>query len=63
MIQKEKAYIYDQEVVGLRRKMDKAGRICIPIEYRQFLGIDCNEEIEMILIENGFIVRPIAKEK
>ena len=39
---------------GVVRKIDKLGRIVIPAEFRKSLGIEVEEDVE-IMLEGGFV--------
>ena len=41
--------------VGIVKELDKLGRIVIPKEFRDRLGID--KEVEIIVTENGILIR------
>lgn len=43
---------------GIARKIDDAGRIMIPMEFKKELGInEPNTWIEMFLVEDGLFIR------
>ena len=44
---------------GLRRKLDKLGRVTLPQEYRNTLGIGERQELEIFLLENGIYIRKV----
>ena len=41
---------------GMKRKIDKLGRVVVPKSLRNALGVDLNEEISMTLSENKIII-------
>ncbi len=41
--------------LGIRRGIDKIGRLCIPKEMRQLFKLD--KEVEIVLTEEGVLVR------
>ena len=49
------------KTVGIVRKVDDLGRVCLPKEARVMTGIDCGEPIEIFVDEGGAIVlRPYS---
>ena len=42
-----------KKYIGINRKIDPVGRITLPIEYREELGIECGEEVEIRLATIG----------
>ncbi|MCL2593072.1 MAG: hypothetical protein FWD82_06875 [Defluviitaleaceae bacterium] len=47
------------KILGLTRRFDDTGRICIPTEYRKVLQIKDCDAVEIFLYENGvFIKKP-----
>lgn len=42
---------------GITRKIDKLGRIVLPMEYRNLLGMNLDEEIEIIRKGEEIIIR------
>ena len=43
--------------MGIKRKIDKLGRIVLCSEHRKELGIECDDEIEMTLENNSIVIR------
>jgi len=54
--QKIKDTIVKMERIGIRKEIDKLGRICIPKEIRNMFNLECNVELQItnegILIKN-----------
>ena len=44
--------------VGIIRKIDPLGRLTIPIEIREYLGIKIGDYLSVIVDENSIIVTP-----
>ena len=44
--------------VGIIRKIDPLGRLTIPIEIREYLGIKIGDYLSLIVDENSIIVTP-----
>ncbi len=42
---------------GFVRKVDKLGRICLPIEFRREAGLKTDDKIEMIVTDEGLLMR------
>lgn len=42
---------------GFIRKIDKLGRICLPIEFRRREKLDTNDQVEMLITDNGLLMR------
>lgn len=47
------------ETKGLERKFDKLGRIVIPIEFRNALGLKEKDSVEIFLIQDGIFIRKV----
>ncbi|MDD2954937.1 MAG: AbrB/MazE/SpoVT family DNA-binding domain-containing protein [Oscillospiraceae bacterium] len=45
------------KTTGMIRTIDKLGRVVIPSEYRKFLNINPDEEVEVILTSDGVLLR------
>ena len=45
------------EAKGFVRKVDKLGRICLPIEFRREAGLKTDDKIEMIATGGGLLIR------
>jgi AbrB family looped-hinge helix DNA binding protein len=41
--------------IGIVKEIDRIGRIVIPKEYRERIGLD--KELEILLTENGILIR------
>ena len=42
--------------VGIKRQVDKLGRIVIPKEYREFYHIDHNDEVFIVDTKDGILI-------
>ena len=42
---------------GFIRKIDKLGRICLPIEFRRREKLQTNDQVEMLVTEEGLLIR------
>ena len=40
-----------------KRKMDGTGRVIIPAEYRKYLNLKCDDNIEFIPCKEGILIR------
>jgi bifunctional DNA-binding transcriptional regulator/antitoxin component of YhaV-PrlF toxin-antitoxin module len=45
------------KISGIRRKLDKLGRIVLPSEYRKELGFMKQESLEIFLGVEGILIR------
>ncbi len=45
------------KTTGFIRKVDKLGRICLPIEFRREAGLKTDDKIEMIATDEGLLMR------
>ncbi len=45
------------KISGIRRKLDKLGRIVLPSEYRKELGFKKQESLEIFLGVEGILIR------
>ena len=43
--------------LGVIRRVDKHGRIGIPVEVRRYLGLKEDDEVEFFIIEGGALIR------
>ena len=43
------------EKIGIRRELDKLGRICIPIEMRRLFNLE--DEVELLVTKDGVLLR------
>jgi AbrB family looped-hinge helix DNA binding protein len=51
------------DVIGVVRRMDDLGRVCLPKEFRKVLGLNPGDAVDMIPTSEGIILRPYkAKE-
>jgi len=46
---------------GITKKIDNAGRIVIPINYRERLGLNELDIVEIYLLENGVFVKKVEE--
>lgn len=44
--------------VGIVRRVDKLGRIVLPIELRRTLGISIDDPMEIFGTQDGIVIRP-----
>lgn len=44
-------------VKGITRKLDNMGRIVIPRELRKALGVEEGQQVEMVLVNGGVLVK------
>ena len=42
---------------GFIRKIDKLGRICLPMEFRRREKLSTNDQVEMIVTDGGLLMR------
>lgn len=42
---------------GFVRKIDKLGRICLPMEFRRQEKLQTNDQVEMLVTEEGLLLR------
>lgn len=49
------------EVVGAVRNIDETGRISLPKEHREKLGINQKEKVEIFNLKDGFYIRKLEK--
>lgn len=42
--------------VGIKRQVDKLGRIVIPKEYREFYHLDYNDEVFVVDTKDGLLI-------
>lgn len=45
------------KVKGITRKIDNVGRICLPKEFRRSLKIEDEDNVEIILLEDGILIK------
>ncbi len=50
------------KINGMKLRIDRAGRIVVPKPLRKRLGIDSNQELELLEQPNGLLLRPIRQE-
>ena len=48
-------------MADIKVKIDRLGRIVIPVRYRKSLGIDADSTLLMQLFENALVIRPEKK--
>ena len=46
-------------VVGVIRSLDNLGRVVIPSEFREMLGMREKQNVEIFLTNDGVLVRPV----
>ncbi len=44
-------------IIGIKRRVDKLGRIVLPIELRKAFNINKNDELEIIATEIGILLK------
>lgn len=44
------------------RRLDKNGRIGIPMEVRRYLGLEVDDEVEFYIDDEGVYIRPYINE-
>ena len=49
--------------IGIIRKVDKLGRITIPIELRKFYGFEAGKEVSIIDTDDGVLISNPEKKK
>lgn len=49
------------ETIGLKRKLDDLGRVVIPKEFRDDLGIHEGDAVEIFETRNGIFVKRVVK--
>ncbi len=42
--------------IGIKRKLEKNGRLVIPIEYREFYHFEDDKEVEIIATPEGVLI-------
>ena len=47
--------------MGIEKIVDKLGRIVLPIEYRQQLGINTDDKVIVSLVDNKISISPIKR--
>ncbi|MDR2687050.1 MAG: AbrB/MazE/SpoVT family DNA-binding domain-containing protein [Oscillospiraceae bacterium] len=53
------ADIEKSQLRGMMRRVDSLGRILVPMEYRRELGLEKDVKIEIDILEDGMLVRPL----
>jgi bifunctional DNA-binding transcriptional regulator/antitoxin component of YhaV-PrlF toxin-antitoxin module len=48
--------------IGIVRRIDKLGRIVIPMEFRREYSINDDAKLEIMLYENGIFIKPWVQE-
>ena len=46
-------------MVGVIRSLDNLGRVVIPSEFREMLGMCDKQDVEIFLTNDGVLVRPV----
>ena len=49
--------VIDMKIIGIKRKMDKLGRLVLSKPYRDHLKMKLNEEVEVFLTDTGVLVK------
>lgn len=47
------------ETRGLIKQIDKLGRMIIPKEFRDTLGLEEKDEVEIFLLKDGFYIKKV----
>ena len=50
------------KIYGMKLRIDKSGRIVVPKPLRKRLGLDPNQELELLEQPNGVLLRPVRQE-
>mgnify|MGYP005816697627 FL=1 len=58
-LSKQPFIIQKCSVVGVIRSLDNLGRVVIPSEFREMLGMCDKQDVEIFLTNDGVFVRPI----
>ena len=45
------------KIIGIKKRIDKLGRIVLPKDMRELYGIDDGDSVEMIPTEEGIVIR------
>lgn len=48
---------------GMVRKLDNLGRVVIPKEFRTEMELNCNEEVEIVLVDQAVLITKTGKKK
>ena len=51
------------DVIGVVRRMDDLGRVCLPKEFRKVLGLNPGDAVDMVPTSEGIILRPYKAEE
>lgn len=51
------------DVIGVVRRMDDLGRVCLPKEFRKVLGLNPGDAVDMVPTSEGIILRPYKTEE
>ncbi|MCL1952289.1 MAG: AbrB/MazE/SpoVT family DNA-binding domain-containing protein [Oscillospiraceae bacterium] len=57
------ADIRKDDLRGMVRRVDNLGRILVPKEYRKELGLEEDNRIELAVLPDGLLVRPLRSSK
>ena len=49
--------------LGVVRKLDKLGRVSIPVYFRELLKLEGGDRVQIILNDDQIIIKPLTKEK
>ena len=58
-LSKQPFIIQKCSVVGVIRSLDNLGRVVIPSEFREMLGMRDKQDVEIFLTNDGVFVRPV----
>lgn len=58
-LSKQPFIIQKCSVVGVIRSLDNLGRVVIPSEFREMLGMREKQDVEIFLTNDGVLVRPV----
>jgi AbrB family looped-hinge helix DNA binding protein len=50
------------KINGMKLRIDGSGRIVVPKPLRKRLGLDPNQELELVEQPNGVLLRPVRRE-
>lgn len=53
--------IFEARLLGIRRPMDKLGRIVIPKEMRDYFNLDEDSDIEIYQTSEGILITPVEQ--
>jgi len=47
--------------IGIRRRIDQLGRVTLPKEYRDAMGVADRDALELLLTDGGILIRKAEK--